>query len=179
VLSINKNEYFIKISMALKRIVSDYKDLTEYCGTMNVSAGPIVKERINEEGEVEEEKNWFKWEATIIGPSDTPYFGGLFSLSVVFPSDYPNHPPRIRFNTKVYHPNIDGAGAICLSTLKLPPAGDWSPALTIGKILLGISSLLDGPNPDDPLVPAIAKQYTENPTEFRRIAREWTDKYAS
>ena len=92
-------------------------------------------------------------EATIMGPPDSPYTGGVFFLNIQFPSDYPFKPPKVNFTTKIYHCNVNSNGAICLDILK----DQWSPALTISKVLLSISSLLTDPNPNDPLVPEIAQ----------------------
>jgi ubiquitin-conjugating enzyme E2 D/E len=90
----------------------------------------------------------FHWQATIMGPPDSPYSGGVFFVNIHFPPDYPFKPPKVSFHTKVYHPNVNSQGSICLDILK----DQWSPALTISKVLLSISSLLTDPNPDDPLV---------------------------
>ena len=117
----------------------------------------------------------YHWTATIIGPHSSVYEGGLFSLSIEFPPNYPFKPPKIRFLTRIYHPNINSTGGICLDILK----NNWSPALTISKVLISICSLLDDPNPDDPLVPDIAVQYTNNRVIYDMTAREWTAKYAS
>jgi ubiquitin-conjugating enzyme E2 D/E len=92
----------------------------------------------------------FAWTATLVGPKDSPYEGGIFFLDVHFPVDYPFKPPKVTFVTRVYHPNVSSNGSICLDILK----DAWSPALTISRVLLSISSLLTDPNPDDPLVRA-------------------------
>jgi len=116
----------------------------------------------------------YHWTATVMGPSDSPYAGGLFFLDIRFPSDYPFKPPKVFFTTRIYHPNINGGGGICLDILK----DQWSPALTISKVLLSICSLLDDPNPDDPLSPTIADQYIKNRDAYNAAAREWTVLYA-
>lgn len=147
--------------MSLRRI---QKELTEiqkeppaYC-----SAGP-------------ENSDIYKWSATIMGPDNTPYQGGIFFLTIVFPKEYPFKPPHVSFDTKIYHCNISNKGSICLDILK----GEWSPALTITKVLLSITSLLDEPNPDDPLVPEIAKLYKKNKKQHDFNAQQWTAKYAN
>ena len=83
----------------------------------------------------------FHWTATLMGPVGTPYHGGIFYLNITFPSNYPFKPPRVSFITKIYHPNINSSGGICLDILK----DNWSPALTISKVLISICSLLDDP----------------------------------
>uniref|UniRef100_A0A4W5NJ57 UBC core domain-containing protein n=1 Tax=Hucho hucho TaxID=62062 RepID=A0A4W5NJ57_9TELE len=116
----------------------------------------------------------FHWQATIMGPNDSPYQGGVFFLTIHFPTDYPFKPPKVAFTTRIYHPNINSNGSICLDILR----SQWSPALTISKVLLSICSLLCDPNPDDPLVPEIARIYKTDREKYNRIAREWTQKYA-
>ena len=117
----------------------------------------------------------FNWSATVMGPQSSPYEGGVFYLNIVFPQNYPFKPPKITFVTKVYHPNINSSGGICLDILK----DQWSPALTIDKVLLSICSLLTNPNPDDPLVLDIANQYKNNRVAYDMTAREWTQYYAT
>ena len=109
-----------------------------------------------------------------MGPTGTPYAGGVFKLQMDFPNDYPFKPPKTTFKTKVYHPNISSDGGICLDILR----ENWSPALTVSKLLLSICSLLEDPNPKDPLSPEPAKLYQENRVEYDRRAREWTQKHA-
>ena len=99
-----------------------------------------------------------KWRATITGPEDTPYHGGIFFLDIDFPVDYPFKPPHVKFITPILHPNVSASGGICLDILK----DKWSPALTVSKLLLSISSLMHEPNPDDPLVPELAHLYKTN-----------------
>lgn len=147
--------------MALNRIRREIVDLQKDPPT-HISAGP--------KGD-----NLYEWEGTIIGPSDSPYQGGFFQLHIVFPVDYPFKAPKIVFKTRIYHPNIAPSGPICLDILK----DQWSPALTISKVLLSIASLMCDPNPKDPLVPEAADLYNRNRVEFNRIAKEWTVKYAS
>ena len=147
--------------MALRRINKELLDLKN-TPPDNCSAGP--------KGD-----DLFNWSATIIGPENSPFQGGIFNLSIYFPTDYPFKPPKMNFITKIYHPNISRKGEICLDILK----DQWSPALTIDKILLSICSLLEDPNPDDPLVPDIATQYKNNRVAYDMTAREWTQYYAS
>jgi ubiquitin-conjugating enzyme E2 D/E len=147
--------------MSLKRIQKELSDL-EKEPPSNCSAGPIGDDL-------------YHWSGTIMGPSETPYEGGIFWLDIHFPSQYPFNPPKIRFNTKIYHPNINSNGSICLDIL----GKEWSPALTIGKVLLSISSLMVEPNPDDPLVSEAANLYKKNMNKYNHIAKEWTKMYAS
>ena len=111
----------------------------------------------------------------IMGAKGGPYEGGLFYLSIHFPATYPFKPPICKFITKIFHPNISGGGSICLDILK----ENWSPALTVAKVLLSICSLMEDPNPDDPLVPAIAELYTRNRAEYTRRAKEFTAWHAN
>lgn len=113
-------------------------------------------------------------EGYIIGPKDTPYEGGKFYINITFPSDYPYNPPLILFKTKIYHPNINENGAICLDILK----DEWSPILTISKVMYSLSSLLSEPNADDPLVDSIAAEMKCNPELFIKNAKLFTEKYA-
>jgi ubiquitin-conjugating enzyme E2 D/E len=111
----------------------------------------------------------------IFGPGDSPFTGGVFRLQIRFPTDYPFKPPLIIFKTKIYHPNISASGNICLDILK----GQWSPALSISKVLLSILSLLTDANPADPLVPEIADLYKRDRAAYDEKARQWTQAYAN
>mmetsp|Transcript_1780 Transcript_1780/g.3860 ORF Transcript_1780/g.3860 Transcript_1780/m.3860 type:complete len:150 (-) Transcript_1780:7-456(-) len=148
--------------MGARRINRELESVREYTGDA-YSAVPV------------NDDDMFNWVATIQGPKDSPYEGGRFHLSIQFPADYPFNPPRVRFTTKLYHPNIDEQGGECLDITK----DQWSPALTIEKVLLALASLLSDPNPDDyPLMPEIAWQYKNDKQAFNETARDWTRRFA-
>lgn len=147
--------------MALKRINKELRDLVEDPLTM-CTAGPIGDDP-------------FLWQATIAGPAASPYEGGIFFLTIAFPPDYPFRPPKLKFTTKIFHCNISSTGEICLDVLK----DQWSPALTISKVLLSLCSLLTDPNPDDPLVATIANLFVDDRISHDTEARLWTLKYAT
>lgn len=110
----------------------------------------------------------------IQGPRDSPYEGGTFNLELFLPEDYPMVPLRVRFLTKIYHPNIDKLGRICLDILK----DKWSPALQIRTVLISIQGLLSAPNPDDPLDNGVADVWKNTEDVALQNAREWTQRYA-
>jgi ubiquitin-conjugating enzyme E2 D/E len=148
--------------MTTRRIHNEHKEMMKN-PPANCSAGPVSDSDI------------FSWNATIMGPDNSPYQGGIFYLKIDFPADYPFKPPKVRFTTKIYHCNINATGGICLDILK----DEWSPALTISQVLLSICSLMDDANPNDPLVSEIADLLKKNKPLHDANAREWTIKYAS
>ena len=102
--------------MALERILGELGELLSN-PVDNLSVGPVGDDL-------------FHWQATIMGPNDSPYSGGVFFLDIHFPADYAYKPPKISFISEIYHPNISSDGEICLDILK----DKWSPALTISKV---------------------------------------------
>jgi ubiquitin-conjugating enzyme E2 D len=149
-------------STTLRRLQREYTDILAD-PPANCTAGPVSPD------------NLFHWQGMIFGPEDSPFQGGIFHVNINFPSDYPFKAPIITFRTKIYHPNINSAGGICLDILK----SQWSPALSISKVLLSILSLLTDANPNDPLVPEIANIYRTDRARYEETAREWTRLYAS
>ncbi|KAL4063703.1 ubiquitin-conjugating enzyme/RWD-like protein [Scleroderma yunnanense] len=116
----------------------------------------------------------YRWKGTIPGPQGSPYEGGLFNVDIQLGADYPFSAPKVTFATRIYHMNISEKGGICIDILKQ----NWSPALSLFKVMLSLSSLLTDPNPQDPLVPSIATEYMRNRQQHDRTARRWTELYA-
>ncbi|KAG0457714.1 hypothetical protein HPP92_022593 [Vanilla planifolia] len=146
--------------MATNRIMKEFKEIRKDPPS-SCSAGPVGEDL-------------FHWQATIMGPLDSPFAGGLYLVDIQFPPDYPFKPPKVTFKTRIFHPNINSKGCICLDILK----EHWSPALTISKVLLSICSMLTDPNPDEPLAPEIAYVYKTDRDKYEATAREWTQMYA-
>jgi len=120
------------------------------------------------------EDNLRYFDVIITGPSTSPYEGGIFKLELFLPEEYPMCPPKVRFLTKIYHPNIDKLGRICLDILKTK----WSPALQIRTVLLSIQALLSAPNPDDPLANDVADHWKRDEKDAIKTAAQWTRNYA-
>jgi ubiquitin-conjugating enzyme E2 D/E len=154
---------------------------------MNISKATqkrITKELENIEKEMKEEgsnildislvdnDDLTKMKATIKGPVDSPFEEGIFEVSIDFPLDYPFKAPILKFKSKVYHPNVSEEGSICLDILK----DQWSPALQLHKVLLSLCSLLDNPNPKDPLRRDAAEMYMNNREKYNTTVREYIKK---
>ncbi|KAL4442433.1 hypothetical protein ABPG77_005017 [Micractinium sp. CCAP 211/92] len=117
-------------------------------------------------------------EAQVQGPKDTVYEGGLFKLAVDIPARYPFEPPKVKFVTPIYHPNIDAEGRICLDILNMPPKGAWKPSLNVPTVLASIGLLLAEPNPEDGLVTDVTAEYKHQRQVFDAKARQWTQRHA-
>lgn len=122
--------------------------------------------------------NLEKMEALIEGPPDSPFEGGEFRLAITIPERYPHEPPGVKFKTKIYHPNIDEHGIICLASLKPSPNGDWKPSINLETILLQIQELMTNPNVRDPLKPEIGQEFRDAPEIYKQKARKMTQDYA-
>ena len=149
-------------SVPLGRIKNEKKDIENIAKT-----DPGIKAHYKGE-------DYLKWYATIDAPDDSVYAGGKFKLQIKLPREYPFKPPRVTFITKIHHCNINSSGEICLDVLK----DSWSPALTIGKVLQSIRCLLTSPNPDDPLVPEIAREMRENQQMYYDNVRAFVEQFA-
>eukprot|EP00823_Brevimastigomonas_motovehiculus_P008021 TRINITY_DN725_c0_g1_i1.p1 TRINITY_DN725_c0_g1~~TRINITY_DN725_c0_g1_i1.p1 ORF type:complete len:150 (-),score=32.59 TRINITY_DN725_c0_g1_i1:139-588(-) len=148
--------------MFFKRLKRDLEDLAKL-KSANFSAGPVNPER-----------DLSEWKASFMGPQKSPYSHGVFCLDIQFPKDYPFKAPQVKFITKIYHPNINEKGEFHLDIL----GREWSPAITIPKLMDAVFSLLEKPNASDAAVKEIAEQYNTNKKAFENTAAEWTLKYA-
>lgn len=120
-----------------KRLLKEHRELQREAasGGSDVSLVPV-------------EGNLYRWRAEVQGPVDTPYEGGVFVLELSVPSSYPLYPPTVRFNTRVFHPNVHSkSGEICLDILKAA----WSPVWTLQSTVRAIIVLLAHPEPASPL----------------------------
>ena len=91
-------------SNAERRLLKDLKKLETEDSTSGITATP-------------DEDSLYRWKAVIFGPDDTEWEGGIFRLILEFTEDYPNKPPKVKFLTKMFHPNIYNDGSICLDIL--------------------------------------------------------------
>ncbi|KAL0661161.1 hypothetical protein Bca4012_097998 [Brassica carinata] len=114
-----------------------------------------------------EEDNIFCWKGTITGSKDTVFEGTEYRLSLSFSNDYPFKPPKIKFQTTCFHPNVDLYGNICLDILQ----DKWSSAYDVRTILLSIQSLLGEPNISSPLNTQAAQLWS-NQEEYRKMVEK-------
>jgi len=122
------------------------------------------------------ENNIMQWNAVIFGPHETPFEDGTFKLMMEFCEEYPNRPPRVKFLSKMFHPNIYADGGICLDILR----NKWSPTYDVSAILTSIQSLLSDPNPNSPANSMAAQLFKENRREYEKrvkacVEQSWCD----
>lgn len=111
---------------------------------------------------------------TVNGPKDTPYENGKYDFMIYYQDSYPVDPPKILLHTKIYHPNIDTKGEICLNILK----DAWSPTIQLTKLAQSLQGLLESPNVDDPLNNAAAQHFKTDLDGAIKLAKEYNAKYA-
>ncbi|XP_075544212.1 ubiquitin conjugating enzyme 4 isoform X1 [Dermacentor variabilis] len=151
-------------NIAVQRIKREFKEVVK---SEEVAKCAIKVELVND--------NYTELRGEIAGPPDTPYEGGTFVLEIHVPETYPFNPPKVRFITKIWHPNISSVtGAICLDILK----DQWAAAMTLRTVLLSLQALLAAAEPDDPQDAVVARQFKENPEMFKLTAQHWAQVYA-
>ncbi|KAM0327564.1 hypothetical protein ACHAQA_005855 [Verticillium albo-atrum] len=146
-----------------RRIVKELADIHADKDNSGVFAQPVS------------ESNLLHLKGTLPGPPDSPYAGGSYIVNIEIPDMYPFKSPIMKFDTKIWHPNISSqTGAICLDTL----GTGWSPVQTIKTALLSLRMLLEFPNPKDPQDAEVAKMMLERPEAFAIRAHEWAVAHA-
>uniref|UniRef100_UPI00358F1B06 ubiquitin-conjugating enzyme E2 K-like n=1 Tax=Myxine glutinosa TaxID=7769 RepID=UPI00358F1B06 len=151
-------------SISAARLKREFKDVLDSEEVMN---NQIKIELLDD--------NFMELRGEIAGPPDTPYEGGKYLLEIKIPDTYPFNPPKVRFITSIWHPNISSVtGAICLDILK----DQWAAAMTLRTVLLSLQALLAAAEPDDPQDAVVAQQYKQSPEMFRQTARLWAHVYA-
>ncbi|CAF1367583.1 unnamed protein product [Adineta steineri] len=143
---------------AQRRLMRDLRDLTQN-PVEGINAAPVSADNI------------FQWNAILDGPDDSLFEDASFVLTLKFPQDYPNHPPDVKFVTKVFHPNIYMDGSICLDILQQR----WSASLDVSTLLVSIRSLLTDPNPASPANSEAAMLYQNHRRDYERRVREYID----
>ncbi|EDW58277.1 ubiquitin-conjugating enzyme E2-18 kDa [Drosophila virilis] len=120
-----------------------------------------------------EKDNIYKWYALLM-PNTPPYDKGAFKLEIDFPKEYPFRPPILHINTKIYHPNINERGQVCLPILE---PEHWKPTSRIEHVLQVLIATINDPQPDNPYNVEIAGQFVNDPKKFYRMAEAWVDRY--
>lgn len=151
-------------TISRNRLIKEYRDIKV---DKTLIENGITIDLIND-------NDYTKWKATIIPGNDSLYYGGIFNLLIEIPCDYPFKAPKIKFQTKIYHPNINSNGEICLDILK----SQWSPTQSLDKVLLSVKVLMENPNPDDPLVPEAATFFKTDKSKYIDNVRLTVEKYA-
>ena len=192
--SIDKEENYGDFISPIFKILKDFiekKTKNENYENKHVGGSSKVIKRIENEIKFvnENEDNLFKiWVdsdifdciASIKGPVDSPYEGGLFKLRVIIPYNYPFKPPDIRFITKIFHPNVNSDGYICSCVLNEYIFNSWSPLTKIISILSFIYRFIKTPLCQTCVQgnKEAISLYFNDKNRFNLVARQWTQSYA-
>lgn len=123
-----------------------------------------------------EDNDLMKLKGSITGPPDTSYAGGTYKLAIEIPPTYPFNPPKVRFTTYLWHPNISSqTGAICLDILSTR----WAAAMTLRTVLLSIQALMESPEPNDPQDAVVAQQFMQDRGMWKRTSLFWAQHFAN
>ncbi|RKK69806.1 hypothetical protein BFJ69_g12383 [Fusarium oxysporum] len=153
------------MSRLLHELLDVQREATEADGSEFYTVAPISN-------------NLLEWKGTLKGPPGSPYEGGIFHVcfSIHYNRErlalgFPFERPKVRFITKIYHPNINKFGTVWADW-------GWSPAYTLSKLCVCLCAILSDPNWEDPVM-EIGEEYRENPELCYRKAKEWTEMYAT
>ncbi|EGC29154.1 hypothetical protein DICPUDRAFT_58977 [Dictyostelium purpureum] len=134
-----------------------------------------------------DESNIYEWQIMIMGPSETPYEGGIFYATLTFTPEYPDKPPKMKFTSEMWHPNVYKEGEVCISILHegedaygYEKANErWTPVHTVESILISVISMLSSPNDESPANIDAAKEWRSQREVFnkkvQRIVRKSQD----
>jgi len=121
-----------------------------------------------------DESNILQWQG-LICTDQPPYNKGAFKIEINFPAEYPFKPPKITFKTKIYHPNIDEKGQVCLPIIS---PENWKPATKTDQVIQALAALINDPEPEHPLRADVAEEYSKDRKKFMKSAEEFTKKHA-
>ena len=155
-----------------ERIYKEYKDLSS--NPMNICGITVG---------LKDDNSYYNWRFTLMPPKDTPYRGGLFLLNAHFPSDYPNSPPEVNFETPIYHMNVNPYASKenvdeSLGHVRISILNCWKPQYNIKEVLLNICSLFYMVNLNRAYGKEIVKEYKEEQDVYYEKAKYFTKKYA-
>jgi ubiquitin-conjugating enzyme E2 G1 len=149
--------------MSLKRLYSELKDIRKEPNNL-YSLGPC-------------ENNFYKWNISMFGPTNTIFEGALIKACIEFPNEYPNKAPEFKFITHLFHPNVYPDGRVCISILHegIDEFGyenlseRWNPSQSVNSIIISIISMIISPNLDSPANVDASKLWKNNYDEYSRI----------
>jgi len=121
-----------------------------------------------------DESNLHNWQGLLV-PENSPYNKGAWRIDIVFPAEYPFKPPKISFRTKIYHPNIDENGQVCLPIIS---AENWKATTKTDRVIQALVTLVNDPEPEHPLRADLAEEYTKDRKKFLKNAEEFTRKHS-
>jgi len=121
-----------------------------------------------------DESNILLWQG-LICTDQAPYNKGAFKIEIAFPAEYPFKPPKVTFKTKIYHPNIDEKGQVCLPIIS---PENWKPATKTDQVIQALAALINDPEPEHPLRGDLAEEYTKDKKKFIKNAEEHTKTHA-
>ncbi|XP_033503442.1 ubiquitin-conjugating enzyme E2 L3 [Epinephelus lanceolatus] len=121
-----------------------------------------------------DESNVLSWQGLLV-PDCAPYDKGAFRIEIIFPAEYPFKPPKVTFKTKIYHPNVDEKGQVCLPVISVE---HWKPATKTETVISNLVSLVNTPQPEHPLRADLAEEYSKDRAKFMKNAEEFTKKHS-
>lgn len=154
----------LKKKKQMEEIANDEKETTYSSGKLQFKKELPDLENIMPQAKIIKDKNDFmKFNVIYTPEKDSYWYGGKYEFSFTVSDQYPFNPPKVMCLTKIYHPNIDFQGNVCLNILK----EDWKPILTIATCVAGVYYLFTEPNPNDPLNHEAANVMRENLETFK------------